>query len=72
MAADPTLADDDEIQQTRRRMILEDDPPMTGKPGPSGAYGALPVLLEKLLERNSGNRMAVEYRLYLHVFRGRS
>ena len=60
VAADPTLADDDEIQQTRRLMIVEDDTPLTGKPGAGGAT-ALPALLEKLLERNSGNRMAVEY-----------
>ena len=72
--ADPTLADDDEIQQTRRLMIVEDDTPPTGNPGASGAYGAIPVLLENSLRRNSGNRMAVEYlmaiRLLLRDVRG--
>ena len=48
-------------------MVVDDDVPMTGKPGPSGVSTAPPVLLENLLRRNSGNRMAMEYLLAIDL-----
>ena len=57
VAADPTLAHDDEIQRTRQLMIVEDDPPMAGKPASSGD-AALPCSWKSCWQRNSGNRMA--------------
>ncbi len=72
VAADPTLAGDDGIQQTRRVMITEDEAPTNSKPSPSGANTALLVLLllENSLQRNSGNRMAAEYLLATDLLLG--
>ena len=67
VAADPTLVRDDEIQQIRQLMVVEDDRPMIDKPGPGGVSTALPAFLEALPERSSGNRMAVEYLLAMDL-----
>ncbi len=48
VAADPTLVRDDEIQQIRRLMVVEDDRPMIDKPGPGGVSTVLPALLESI------------------------
>jgi hypothetical protein len=62
LAADPHLADDDEIQQSRAMMLLEDDLYATCRFVPQSEFSvSVSGMLVGLLWRNAENRMAFEY-----------
>jgi hypothetical protein len=62
LATDPDLADDEEIQQKRRLMILEDDVHLVGAIDSSGDFSVdYRVMLLDLLKKNGKNQMAFEY-----------
>ncbi len=71
LATDPDLADDKEIQQTRRMMIARDDVVFTNRYLPNGDITFnLNVYLLKLLEHNRQNRMAFEYLVAMYLVTG--
>jgi hypothetical protein len=68
LAKDPDLAGDDDIQQTRRVMIIEDDLHRVGMLSPEGAFHvSTPALFLGLLDRNRTNRMAFEFLMAAHL-----
>jgi hypothetical protein len=71
LATDPDLAGDEEIQRTRRMMIVKDDLALTNRllPG-DGNVVDMTIYLLKLLEQNGHNRMAFEYLMAIYLGRG--
>jgi hypothetical protein len=68
LADDPTLADDEEIRQSRALMIVEDDLDATLRFGPQMTYSVdLGRVLFDLLKRNPKNRMAFEYLMAIRL-----
>ena len=62
LATDPDLADDEDIQRSRRLMIKEDDLYLIVKMAPDGTLVInFRNMLLSLLKQNSTNRMAFEY-----------
>ncbi len=71
LAKDPDLASDEEIQRTRRMMIVKDDLPLSYRILPDDRKTTdVNVYLLKLLEQNSRNRMAFEYLMAVYLGSG--
>ncbi len=71
LAIDPDLAGDEEIQRTRRLMIVKDDLSLSNKLLPDGGHHVeATIYLLKLLEQNSQNRMAFEYLMAIYLSSG--
>ncbi len=69
LAADPDLARDEDIQQSRALMLLEDDLYRTSSFGPRSTFNIdFGGMLLDLLKRNRENRMAFEYLMAIRLF----
>jgi hypothetical protein len=68
LAADPRLADDDEVQRIRGLMVGKDDTPLFSAFRPDGGvFFSNNICLFDLLKQNGQNRMAFEYLMAINL-----